>query len=118
EGRTVFIDVNGDGVLNNPEGDNIASALAEEPWALTDEDGNYALEGVGPGTHLIRLVPQDGWSAGEPRSVTARSGQDGSGVNFASRRITGGHSSLHAGALADWDVIALAIALAAESEDA
>ncbi|MCI0458614.1 MAG: pre-peptidase C-terminal domain-containing protein, partial [Gemmataceae bacterium] len=82
--QTVFIDLNGDGILNNPEGDDIASALATEPWTITDKHGNYTFLGVGPGTHLIRVVPQDGWvqTTPNPEPIEARSGQSTSGVNF------------------------------------
>ena len=62
DGWAVFIDVNGDGVLNNPEGNGLPTALAKEPWAITDNQGDYVFAGVGAGTHLIRLVPKTGWT--------------------------------------------------------
>src|SRR6185369_3548871 len=51
DGWTVFLDVNGDGVLNNPEGDGRPTALAREPWTTTDNQGNYLFAGVGAGTY-------------------------------------------------------------------
>ncbi len=87
-GRAVFIDVNGDGVLNNPEGDGVPSALAREPWAITNNQGNYVFNGVGPGTHLVRLVPKAGFiqTTPNPAPVAARSGQNVSGVLFGSKQ--------------------------------
>lgn len=46
--RGVFLDLNGDGVLNNhSSGDGIFDGLAEEPWRLTDEDGHYSFTDLG-----------------------------------------------------------------------
>jgi ELWxxDGT repeat protein len=84
DGWTVFIDLNGDGVLNNPEGNGLATALAKEPWAITDNQGNYAFAGRGPGTYRLRVVPRVGWTQTTPNPAPfeARSGQNVSGVNF------------------------------------
>jgi hypothetical protein len=83
-GWVVFIDENGDGVLNNPEGDNIASALATEPWAITDNQGNYRFAGVGPGEKRIRQIVRPGWTqtTANPPGIAARSGQSVAGVLF------------------------------------
>ena len=83
-GWTVFLDVNGDGVLNNPEGDGLATALASEPWAFTDNQGNYQFAGVGAGTYPVRVVPRAGWTqtTPNPAPIAARSGQNVAGVNF------------------------------------
>lgn len=55
--RGVFIDLNGDGVLNNPvSGDGHFDGLAEEPWRLTDEDGHYSFEQLGRGTYDVRVA--------------------------------------------------------------
>lgn len=35
--------MNNDGVLNNPEGDGLLTALAKEPWAITDNQGNFQI---------------------------------------------------------------------------
>lgn len=91
-GWTVFLDVNGDGVLNNPEGDGIASALAREPWAITDNHGNYLFQGIGPGAYPVRQVVQGGWiqTTSDPAPVAARSGTDAGGVNFGNTTSAGG----------------------------
>ena len=83
-GATVFLDVNGDGVLNNPEGDGLATALASEPWAITDNQGNYQFSGVGTGTYPVRVVPRAGWTqtTPNPAPIAARSGQNVAGVNI------------------------------------
>jgi hypothetical protein len=82
-GFVVFLDINGDGVLNNPEGDGLATALAKEPWTITDNQGNYLFAGVGAGTYPVRLVPQAGWTqtTQNPAPIGARSGQNVAGVN-------------------------------------
>ncbi len=55
--RGVFIDLNGDGVLNNPvSGDGHFDGLAEEPWRLTDEDGHYSFEQQGRGIYQVRVA--------------------------------------------------------------
>ena len=55
--RGVFIDVNGDGVLNNPtSGDNVPDGLAQEPWTLTDADGHYSFEDFGSGVLELRAI--------------------------------------------------------------
>jgi ELWxxDGT repeat protein len=84
DGFIAFIDSNGDGVLNNPEGDGHATPLAKEPWAITDNQGNYVFAGRGPGPYRIRLVPQPGWTqtTPNPAAFSARSGQDISGLKF------------------------------------
>jgi hypothetical protein len=96
EGWVVFMDLNEDGVLNNSvEGDNVASALADEPWAITDKKGDYVLTGVGPGSYLIRQIVQAGWSQTTPnpevipQPIDARSGQNVCGVNFGNVQIAG-----------------------------
>jgi len=80
----VFLDTNNDGVLNNPEGDGLATALAKEPWAIADNQGNFQISGQGPGTYPPRLVPKAGWTqtTAEPAPIPARSGQNVSGVSF------------------------------------
>ncbi len=83
-GRIVFLDLNGDGVLNNPEGNGLPTALAKEPWVITDNQGNYQFADRGPGLYAVRLVPQAGWTqtTANPVPIAARSGQSVSGVNF------------------------------------
>jgi hypothetical protein len=80
----VFLDMNNDGVLNNPEGDGLPTALAKEPWAITDNQGNFQIAGQGPGTYPPRIVPKAGWmqTTVNPTPIPARSGQNVSGVIF------------------------------------
>src|SRR5262249_34754688 len=84
EGWIVFLDRNGDGVLNNPEGDGLPTALAKEPWTITDNQGNFEFTNLGPGNYAVRLVPKAGWTqtAANPAPIAARSGQNVSGVKF------------------------------------
>src|SRR5262245_58488899 len=83
-GRIAFLDLNGDGILNNPEGDGLPTALAKEPWTTTDNQGNYEFADRGPGSYLVRILPQTGWiqTTSKPAAVAARSGQNASGLNF------------------------------------
>jgi len=83
-GRIVFLDLNGDGVLNNPEGNGLPTALATEPWVITDNQGNFQFANMGPGTYAARLVPQAGWTqtTANPAPIAARSGQSVTGVSF------------------------------------
>lgn len=55
EGWTIFLDLNGNGALN--EG---------EPTAITDADGVYAFSGVTPGTYRVAEVAQAGWLRSTP----------------------------------------------------
>lgn len=60
-GRAVFLDLNYDGVLNNPtSGDGIADGLAQEPWALTDSNGHFAFHDVENGFFSVRMVTNPG----------------------------------------------------------
>ena len=49
-GREVWIDVNGDGDIDDTE-----------PYAITASNGKYAFTGIGAGTYEIRQVLPDGW---------------------------------------------------------
>ena len=84
DGWTVFIDLNGDGVLNNPEGNGLPTALAKEPWAITDNQGKYVFAGHGPGINRLLVVPKAGWTQTTPNPAPfgAHSGQNVPGVNF------------------------------------
>lgn len=72
-GRGVFLDLNGDGVLNNPSsGDGHFDGLAEEPWRLTDENGHYSFEDLGPNFNYSVAVGLDDFefaTSGSPISV-------------------------------------------------
>ena len=50
EGWTIFVDYDGNGVLD-----------IGEPSAVTGEDGSYTITGITPGTWHVREVPQEGW---------------------------------------------------------
>jgi hypothetical protein len=81
----VFLDLNGDGVLNNPvEGDNVASPFADEPWAITDKHGNYRFDGVGPGEIAVRQIVPAGWTQTtfDPDPFFTASGLNVGGINF------------------------------------
>jgi len=83
-GWIVYLDLNGDGVLNNPEGNGVATALATEPWTTTDNQGNYLFADRGPGAYPVRVVPRPGWilTTLNPAPIAARSGQNVPGVLF------------------------------------
>ncbi|HEX5222608.1 MAG TPA: hypothetical protein VFZ59_23840, partial [Verrucomicrobiae bacterium] len=87
EAWIAFLDVNNDGVLNNPEGNGLPTALAKEPWALTDNQGNFQIVNLGPGTYPARLVPKAGWTqtTDNPDPIPARSGQNISSLKFGLR---------------------------------
>src|SRR5262249_11263097 len=78
-------------LAGHPEGDGLPTALTKEPWAITDNQGNYSFAGVGPGTHRIRLVPQAGWAqtTPAPAPITADSGQDIAAVDFGVAQTSG-----------------------------
>jgi hypothetical protein len=80
----VFLDVNNDGVLNNPEGNGLPTALANEPWAITDNQGNFQIVGRSPGNYSARIVPKAGWTqtTDNPDPIPARSGQNVSSLTF------------------------------------
>jgi protocatechuate 3,4-dioxygenase beta subunit len=50
-GRTVWVDVDSDGELD-----------AGEPQATTDANGDWSIDGLAPGTYLVRQLPGSGWS--------------------------------------------------------
>ncbi len=80
----VFIDTNGDHILNNPtSGDGVADGLAQEPWALTDENGDFQVTGLNGGTYQVRIVAPHGQiqTTETPPSYSAISGVD---VNIGS----------------------------------
>jgi hypothetical protein len=54
-GWTVFVDYNDNGLLDS-----------DEPSEVTDEDGQYTITGIRPGTWRVREVPQDGWTNSYP----------------------------------------------------
>lgn len=75
----VFIDSNGDHILNNPtSGDGVADGLAQEPWAITDDNGHYTFTGLRPGHYQVQLVAPAGQiqTTETPRGFDAISGHD------------------------------------------
>lgn len=76
-GWTVFIDKNGNGVPDSGE-----------PTSVTDDKGNFSLDGIGPGTHKVRQVLQSDWSmtTPQPGDIAAQSGNSVRGLLFGNRR--------------------------------
>lgn len=75
----VFLDTNGDHILNNPtSGDGVADGLAQEPWAITDANGNFQFAGLDGGTYQVRVVAPQGQiqTTETPPSFVAISGHD------------------------------------------
>jgi hypothetical protein len=75
-GQTVFLDLNGSGVLQ-----------ASDPTAITDVNGNFRLGVPGPGTYTVRQVLLGGVllsaPAGDSYPVMVASGADVTGLSFA-----------------------------------
>jgi PKD repeat protein len=75
-GWTVFLDANGNGMLDSGE-----------VHVLTDDRGNYRLAGLPPGSYTVRLVIKSGWKsvlpAGGSYTMTLTSGEIVGGENFA-----------------------------------
>ena len=80
----VFIDTNGDHILNNPtSGNGIADGLALEPWAIADSTGQFVFHDFGPGAYFIRTVAPHGTiQTSEAATVSALSGEDISNLEF------------------------------------
>src|SRR5207247_749610 len=72
-GRTVYVDANGNGVLD-----------AGERSASTDSGGAYSLTNLSPGTYRVRQVLPAGWlqTTANPADITASSGGNVSGLAF------------------------------------
>lgn len=71
---TVYLDENNNGTLDTGE-----------KTAVTDEDGNYTLNFIAPGTHTIAAVAKPGWTQTSPigaQTVTVGENEDVSGINF------------------------------------
>jgi uncharacterized repeat protein (TIGR01451 family) len=82
-GWTVFLDSNGDGLLDNGE-----TSL------LTDAQGNYSFNNLGPGTYRVREVKPAGWiqKTGNPVDIIAASGANVNepidpGLNFGNFQL-------------------------------
>jgi subtilisin-like proprotein convertase family protein/protocatechuate 3,4-dioxygenase beta subunit len=75
---TIFLDANDNGLLDGGEASD-----------TTNANGNYTIPNVGPGTHRIREVQQNGWTqtTPNPADVAAQSGSNVSGRNFGNFRL-------------------------------
>jgi serine-aspartate repeat-containing protein C/D/E len=77
-GWTVFLDLDGDGELD-----------PDEPSAVTDEDGNFSIPEIDPGTYTLRLIPQDGFTCSDATPcdavLTITSGPSSPHQTFSSR---------------------------------
>lgn len=93
-----FNDLNGNGVRDSGEAgftglvvyldrNNNGKLDAGERTTLTDADGNYTFDLLGPGTYVVRAVPQAGRRLSAPASgfhrIVVRSGQKSQDKNFA-----------------------------------
>lgn len=76
---SVFNDANADGVLNAHEASlsgwqvyidrgNTGSINPSDPVTTTDAWGNFSFSGLDPGTYVVRIVPQSGWTATTPNA--------------------------------------------------
>ena len=84
EGWTIFIDANGDGILNNPAGNGTCSAGALERCTVTDLNGQYAFA-LPAGVYRLREVQRSGWrqtSANPADLVIPQSGQSFQDIDF------------------------------------
>jgi GH25 family lysozyme M1 (1,4-beta-N-acetylmuramidase) len=76
-GRTVYLDLNGDGAPN-----------ADEPNAVTNASGQYAFNGLKPGAYAIRQVIPANWAAISPNPQTrVITGGTTNTVNLLARAI-------------------------------
>ncbi|MCX7420703.1 MAG: proprotein convertase P-domain-containing protein [Planctomycetia bacterium] len=80
----VFIDLNGDHLLNNPtSGNGVADGLALEPWAIADSTGQFVFHDFGPGDYLIRTVAPHGTvQTSDTATVSAFSGMNIADLEF------------------------------------
>ena len=76
-GRTVYVDSDDDGTRDGGE-----------PAATTDDNGDYTIDGLQPGTHRVRQVLPSDWTCATPdpcsRLVTLASGGSATGNDFSS----------------------------------
>jgi len=76
----VFIDKDGDGVLDS-----------DERSTVTDTSGNWSFKDLSAGTYRVRVVQQTGWSRTTPTSgyfsLTLGNGASSTGRVFGERKI-------------------------------
>jgi hypothetical protein len=78
---TVFIDANGDDLLNNPvSGDGVCDLNTAEPCVIATDSGEYLLGGLTPGDYAIRVAARAGLTLASPASGEFPVMIDGSGV--------------------------------------
>ena len=86
-GVTIYIDANDNGQLD--EGEQRAITMADDQTTEFDESGRYWLEGLQPGTYVIREVVPEEFDQTLPAEghyvVELSSGQTIDGVNFGNR---------------------------------
>jgi hypothetical protein len=80
--RTLYIDSNNDGILDNGEASTV-----------TKSDGSYKFTGLGAGNYLIRVLTHAGWSQTTPTSnfgqhITLAANQNKTGASFGERQIS------------------------------
>ncbi len=68
EGRTVYLDLNDNGRRDGME-----------PWAVTDSEGRYSIDGIAPGTYTVRSEPIPDWAQTAPLKNDLTSQQFGDG---------------------------------------
>ena len=99
---SVFHDVNADGArgVNEPgleewlvylDEDNDDERDEDEPFAMTDEFGQYQLQDVSPGDHHVKLsAPNDLWIPTSPsRHVELSAGQHVTDIDFGNLPVAG-----------------------------
>jgi hypothetical protein len=79
-GATVYVDVNGDGVLDN-----------NEPSTTSGADGTYSLQNLPEGTYTVREIPQAGFECTSPpgcayANIEMTLGATINGKDFGNRR--------------------------------
>jgi PKD repeat protein len=93
---TVFVDSNGDGILNNAGGDGVCNASAEEQCTQTDANGSYRFDRLRPGSYTVLNVLKPGYARSLPDSPGTRSvvlttiGEMIAGQDFGNTRALAG----------------------------
>jgi hypothetical protein len=92
---SVFADLNGDEVLNNPKREGFCEETASEPCAVSREDGTFELRNLPARSFLIKQVVQPGWRQSTndlPRISNQQSGFQLVDQNFGNSRDGEQHS--------------------------